>query len=84
MRIAPWSLLVLMFAASTDAGAQTAPNPAMRAACQGDVQRLCPGIQPGGGRIGECLKAHLQQISPQCLQAIKAARQAKGQGGAPR
>jgi hypothetical protein len=53
MRIRPLmlSLSVLMVAASTGAGAQNAaPDPALRAACQGDVQRLCPGV----GRLGKC------------------------------
>src|SRR5271165_3599403 len=26
--------------------------------CKGDAERLCPGVQPGGGRIIKCLKAH--------------------------
>ena len=26
--------------------------------CKADVARLCPGVQPGGGRIIGCLKEH--------------------------
>jgi Cysteine rich repeat len=43
--------------------------------CKADYQRLCPGIQPGGGRIIGCLKAHKEEISIGCgkaLQAMKA------------
>ena len=38
-------------------------------------ERLCPGVQPGGGRIIGCLKAHKEEISIGCgkaLQAMKA------------
>jgi Cysteine rich repeat len=32
-------------------------------ACADDVQQFCPGIQPGGGRIMQCLKAHETELS---------------------
>ena len=43
--------------------------------CKADFERLCPGVQPGGGRIIGCLKAHKEEVSIGCgkaLQAIKA------------
>ncbi len=43
--------------------------------CKGDAERLCPGVQPGGGRIIKCLKAHEMEMSIGCgktLQKIKA------------
>lgn len=43
--------------------------------CKPDAERLCPGVQPGGGRIIGCLKAHKMEISVGCaktLQGIKA------------
>jgi hypothetical protein len=43
--------------------------------CKADFERLCPGVQPGGGRIIGCLKAHKEEISIGCgkaLQAMKA------------
>ena len=39
-------------------------------ACAGDVERLCAGIVPGGGRIKACVKENLTQLSPQCFDAI--------------
>jgi hypothetical protein len=48
---------------------------AARAACANDIQALCPGVQPGGGRILACLKQHKQQVSGGCKQAIAAAMQ---------
>ncbi len=37
--------------------------------CQPDVQRLCQGVQRGGGRIRACLVAHAAELSPACSQA---------------
>jgi len=38
----------------------------MRTACGEDVQALCPGVAPGGGRIVECLVAQSAKLSPAC------------------
>jgi hypothetical protein len=54
----------------------------VRAACAGDVQRLCAGVQPGGGRLVACLKQHQQEVSPGCKQAIvNAMQQSRGGTG---
>jgi hypothetical protein len=53
--------------------AQSAPPqiPAeVRSACAADVQRLCSGVQPGGGRVVACLKQNVAQVSDGCKQAI--------------
>lgn len=42
---------------------------AIRAACADDAQKLCAGVQPGGGRIVACLKDHKEQLSDRCRQA---------------
>jgi Cysteine rich repeat len=68
----PIFCLMAMAALADDA---TMPPPGgAAAACKQDVQTLCPGIQPGGGRIVACLKSHAEQVSPDCKAAIKAAR----------
>jgi len=41
-----------------------------RAACGTDIQKLCTGVQPGGGRILACLKQHKDQVSDGCKQAV--------------
>jgi hypothetical protein len=41
-----------------------------RAACDTDIQKLCLGVQPGGGRILACLKQHKDQVSAVCKQAV--------------
>ena len=52
------------------------PEPALAetdamALCKADVARLCPGVEPGGGRIVGCLKAHKMEMSVGCAQALK-------------
>lgn len=46
----------------------------VRAACKEDVQKLCTGVQPGGGRIVGCLKQHKEEVSDGCKQAIQKAK----------
>ena len=68
------SALSLAALASTGSGALAQEAAAMKY-CKADVARLCPGVQPGGGRIIGCLKAHKEEISIGCgkaLQAMKA------------
>jgi hypothetical protein len=81
------TLLILSMAAGTPlASAQQAPGPnsavlnQLRTACQTDVQKLCPNVQPGGGRIVDCLGQHKDYVSAQCKSAIMQARQTQGPG----
>ena len=39
--------------------------------CKADAERLCAGIQPGGGRIVKCLKAHENEVSIGCAKELK-------------
>jgi hypothetical protein len=61
-------LLVVCAAAAQSALAQD-QLAAIRAACAEDAQKLCAGVQPGGGRIVACLKAHKDSLSDQCRKA---------------
>jgi hypothetical protein len=49
-------------------------------ACKADAEKLCPGVQPGEGRIKACFKQHKDQLSPECKNAI--AQQSKKHKGA--
>jgi len=40
--------------------------------CRADAARLCKGIQPGGGRIIKCLKAHENDITVGCAKELRA------------
>lgn len=43
--------------------------------CAADVQRLCQGIVPGGGRLHACLKSNADRLSPACRQELAQAAQ---------
>jgi hypothetical protein len=45
-----------------------------REACKADYQTFCSGIQPGGGRILECLKQNFPKLSPDCQAALEKAK----------
>jgi hypothetical protein len=53
-----------------DAAAAQGAMAGVRAACQADLQKLCAGVQPGGGRIKQCLKEHKDQVSTGCKSAL--------------
>ena len=42
----------------------------LRSACGGDVRSLCGGVQPGGGRIVQCLATKAASISPACKEVL--------------
>jgi hypothetical protein len=73
-------------AAATDARAATAPAApvvivlrpmrpreelfVLRSACGSDIRSLCGGVQPGGGRIMQCIAANAASLSPECRDVL--------------
>ncbi|SKA37318.1 cysteine rich repeat-containing protein [Consotaella salsifontis] len=43
---------------------------AVKQACEADFRRYCPNVQPGGGRILECLQANAARLTPACHSAL--------------
>ncbi|MBI3542455.1 MAG: hypothetical protein HY075_04170 [Deltaproteobacteria bacterium] len=35
-------------------------------ACRGDAEKLCKGVEPGGGQLVKCLKDHEADLSEGC------------------
>ncbi|HEX9138280.1 MAG TPA: cysteine rich repeat-containing protein [Steroidobacteraceae bacterium] len=66
-------LLFVICAATAESAMAQDPLAALRAACADDAQKLCAGVQPGGGRIVACLKANKDSLSDQCKKAAAAA-----------
>jgi hypothetical protein len=46
---------------------------AVARACAADVKTHCADVQRGGGRIGKCLREHLDALSPPCKDALTSA-----------
>ncbi len=70
--------LLLAGAASAQGGMS-----ATRQACQADMQKLCNGVQPGGGRVMQCFKQHKDELSAPCKAAIaeRMSQKRAGKGG---
>ncbi|HUB63574.1 MAG TPA: cysteine rich repeat-containing protein [Methylocella sp.] len=51
----------------------------LRTYCKSDIERLCAGIEPGGGRIIKCLKANMKEMSVGCAQALQKLKAQKQQ-----
>jgi hypothetical protein len=75
-----YGLLAALTLATSVANAQQPPAPSrlqIAEACAGDIDRLCPGVPPGLGRIKACMKAHVSQLSAACFDTLMAAAAAK-------
>lgn len=63
-----------------------APVPARRGAimqaCSADIQSLCPGMTPGDGKLGPCIRQNRAKLSTPCQTALQSLRGA-GRFGQP-
>jgi len=64
-----WSLIVA--AAFAQPSKHDPEMEALRTYCKADVERLCPGVPPGGGRIKACLMKHQNEMSVGCAKALQ-------------
>ena len=39
-------------------------------ACLKDAKAMCPGVEPGGGKIRDCLKTNLKGLSDECKDVL--------------
>jgi hypothetical protein len=42
----------------------------VKQACGADIQKLCPNIDPGGGRLRGCIRHHWGSLSKDCKTAL--------------
>ena len=42
-----------------------------RDACAEDLNKFCKDVQPGEGRLLQCLKKHDSELSPQCRETLQ-------------
>jgi hypothetical protein len=83
--IAAFSLISFIAMSAYAADAPPPPAAPIGVACKQDIQALCKDVQPGEGRVKECMKAHRDQLSPGCKAAIKENHREKSEqaAGAP-
>lgn len=69
------TVLLLLAATSIPAIAQGSKMEeeieALRTYCKADIERLCPNVEPGSGRIKECLMAQKEEMTVGCAQALE-------------
>ena len=39
-------------------------------ACLKDAKAMCPGVEPGGGKIRDCIKTHIKDLSDECKDVL--------------
>lgn len=71
------ALLASAEAFAMGAGIDPAEMQALKTYCRADIERLCGNVEPGGGRIKECLMAQKEQMSVGCAQALQKLKQEK-------
>jgi hypothetical protein len=68
------ALMTLAFGGLPAAAQNAPPSGTVRAACAADIRAHCAGVQPGGGRIRQCMREKRDQLSQGCKSALVAAR----------
>ena len=68
--------LAACLAAGAAAAQTPPPMPKLRQVCAADFQKLCPDVTPGHGAVAQCVKGHVQELSPDCKSALMARREA--------
>jgi len=64
------SALFLIFSIVAFGAVVYADNP-----CAGDIQKYCSDVQPGGGRIKDCLMDHYKDIGDNCYASLSKMKQ---------
>jgi hypothetical protein len=68
--IAGAALLALAAGAPLAASAQGDDMSGVKQACGADIQKYCPNIEPGGGRLRGCVRGHWRSLSKDCKSAL--------------
>jgi hypothetical protein len=76
-RIVVLTLIGLPSAAVHPAAAQNAASaqPRIMQVCRNDIRTVCADVQPGGGRVKQCMSERYDKLSDACRSAIMARKQ---------
>jgi hypothetical protein len=66
-----FSVLLAIISLSSAAFAQNEGHSQNRGACRADAQRLCAGVEHGGGRIMNCLAGQKDKLSDDCRKMVE-------------
>jgi hypothetical protein len=64
-----WRLTIASLLLVAPVGAM-AQGMAVRQACGPEIQQHCAGVEPGEGRLRDCIKEHFAAFSEKCKQAL--------------
>jgi hypothetical protein len=70
MRYIALIAIVLLSTSSVTLAQDASPRP-QRGACRADAQRLCAGVDRGGGRIFACLAEQKDKLSDDCRKMLE-------------
>jgi hypothetical protein len=77
------SILLFASAAFAQTGGRQAEIAKIRADCRRDMQQFCRTVEPGGGRIIQCLLSHRSSLASACRSDLLAVRSMPGLSGNP-
>ena len=70
MKVLRWFLVPGAVACGLLCGALPHAVRAQELPCTEEIRTLCANVQPGGGRILQCLKANEAKLSPACVRRV--------------
>jgi len=59
-------IAMLALAGTVASTAIAAESASVHGACKADLEKLCKGVEPGGGRLAQCMKQHEAELSEAC------------------
>ncbi len=77
MRVLLCATLLVALAAAGSPALNAQEIQGLGGACKADREKFCPGVKPGDGKFGSCMKEHAGELSPQCSEALQAAKEAR-------
>ena len=60
------SAVAMLFVATVSAAPTDNKEGPARGACRDEIKTICAGVQPGEGRLKQCMEANRDKFSPDC------------------